>query len=94
MVSPKSSFILYDLEHYRQDGQENICEIGIFLRNLSNLGLQPELSAYGGCLNIFSGTLSNNDDEEKEIIKQWHVIIKQQFCPCITLFLKMFLCRP
>ena len=37
MVSPKSSFILYDLEHYRQDGQENICEIGIFLRNLSNL---------------------------------------------------------
>ena len=50
MVSPKSSFILYDLEYYRQDGQE--------------------LSAYGGCLNIFSGTLSNNYDEEKEIIKQ------------------------
>ena len=74
MVSPKSSFILYDLEYYRQDGQE--------------------LSAYGGCLNIFSGTLSNNYDEGKEIIKQWHVIIKQQFYLCITLFLKMSLCRP
>ena len=37
MVSPKSSFILYDLACYRQDGQENICEIEILLRNLSNL---------------------------------------------------------
>ena len=34
MVSPKSSFILCYLEYYRQ---ENICGIGIFLRNLSNL---------------------------------------------------------
>ena len=34
MVSPKSSFILCDLEHYRQDGQENICEIGIFFKKL------------------------------------------------------------
>ena len=58
MVSPKSSFILYYLEYYRQDGHENICEIGIFLRNLSNLDCSLNYlhtAVPGGVLDISLG---------------------------------------